>query len=255
MTTHSALKTTAAVGSTVAIEAGYYPASTVLGPLLANMGNAVASQVYSGKTFYSSASTARQTGSMATNGTLTSTHSSATAGAASTYTVRPSAAGYFTTAITSELVATQSGTIAPAGGTGTVSVNIKPGYYNKIVVNRTNAYNAGTAAGAASATPTFTNMGTFGSTKASRPGNISATFSATNITGYKNLTSANFFVRVKKVSYSHGTFGAQGTTSMTPDISYTASSGLGTLSNLAQQVGSQSEQFDCALQVELWCAH
>ena len=83
-----------------------------------------------------------------TSSNFSGTHSSTTAGEASTYTVKSTSAGYVENDTTvASLTAETSPTIATTSATGTQTINVVPGYYNKISVNQTNAYNKGKADG------------------------------------------------------------------------------------------------------------
>lgn len=116
-------------------------------------GNAAASDVISGKTFTSASAGVNASGSLGklTSSNFSGTRSSTTAGAASNYTVKSTSRGYVDNGTTvNTWSASAYGTIAPAGGNGNVDVNLVPGFYNKITVDRTNAYNAGAAAKAIS---------------------------------------------------------------------------------------------------------
>lgn len=113
-----------------------------------NGGNAAASDILSGKTAYSGKML--RTGSMQTltSANFTGTHSGSTAGAASKYTVKATANGYVANNTTvNEISAGTSATINTTAATGTKTINCVPGYYNKISVNQTNAYDAGYTAG------------------------------------------------------------------------------------------------------------
>lgn len=162
-------------------------------------GTATAADVRSNKTFTNSTDVAVQ-GSMtdlsATN--FTSAHSSTTAGAASNFTVTANISGYVPSGtVVSSTAAGTSSTIATTSASGTQTINVKPGIYNKISVNQTNAYNAGVTAtkvGTASAadvrsTVTFTNsssVGTQGSMPTLSSSNFSGAFSGSNY----NVTSS-----------------------------------------------------------------
>lgn len=85
-------------------------------------------------------------GSMATltSANFSGSHSSTVAGAASNYVTKSSAAGYVASGTSvNTLAAGTSPTISTTAATGTKTINVKPGYYNKISVNQTSAYNAG----------------------------------------------------------------------------------------------------------------
>ena len=83
-----------------------------------------------------------------TSSNFSGTHSSTTAGAASTYTVKSTSAGYVENNTTvNTLTAETSPTIATTSATGTQTIAVKPGYYNNISVNQTNAYNKGVSDG------------------------------------------------------------------------------------------------------------
>ena len=200
MTTHSALKTTAAVGSTVAIEAGYYPASTVLGPLLANMGNAAANHVYAGKTFYSSASGSIQTGSMATNGTLITSFSAATntAGANANLIAKTNKAGYYANGASVSISPSTHSSTGVSASSGSETIKLKPGYYNAVTINKNNAYNAGTASVALKLTKVGS-VSDFGYTNPNQGGTSQTGTTTINVTSkvtkYTSLTVNNFFFK------------------------------------------------------------
>lgn len=143
----------------------------------------------------------KRTGSMATltASNFDGSHSGTTAGAASTYAVKSTSAGYVPNNTTvNSLTAGTSDTIATTAATGTKTINCIPGYYNKIKVNQTPAYNAGKAAGAVQ----FTKVGTltdFGYTSttggySSKTGTKTFTVKST-IPAYSSLTIDNFFFR------------------------------------------------------------
>lgn len=114
-------------------------------------GNATRAQVMSGKTFTSSAGV-NVSGSMATltSSNFSGSHGSATAGATSNYTVKSTSAGYVANNTTVHTAAAgTSPTISTTSATGTQVINVKPGIYNKVSVNQTNAYEAGVSAGKA----------------------------------------------------------------------------------------------------------
>lgn len=113
------------------------------------VGSAAAADVRNGRTFTND-SAVGQEGTMPdlTASNFTGAHSATAAGAASNYTVKAGKAGYVPNGTTvNSLAAATSPTIATTAETGTKVINIKPGYYNKISVNQTFAYNAGVAAG------------------------------------------------------------------------------------------------------------
>jgi hypothetical protein len=92
----------------------------------------------------------RISGSMATltSSNFSGSHSSTTAGEASNYVVKSTSAGYVASGTSvNSLAAGTSPTIATTAATGTKTINVKPGYYNKISVNQTKAYDAGVTAG------------------------------------------------------------------------------------------------------------
>lgn len=138
-----------------AIPAGYHNGSGVV------TANSLASQttVDDGKTA-ATAATIRSgyqawvngnkiSGSMATltSANFSGSHSSTVAGAASNYVTKSSAAGYIASGTSvNTLAAGTSPTISTTAATGTKTIDVKPGYYNKISVNQTSAYNAGSAA-------------------------------------------------------------------------------------------------------------
>lgn len=114
------------------------------------VGSAAAADVRNGRTFTND-SAVGQEGTMPdlTASNFTGAHSATAAGAASNYTVKASRAGYVPNGTTvNSLAAATSPTIATTAETGTKVINIKPGYYNKISVNQTFAYEAGLAKGA-----------------------------------------------------------------------------------------------------------
>ena len=83
-----------------------------------------------------------------TNKNFTGAHSSEKPGEASNYTVTSSAAGYVPSGTqVNSIAATTSDKISTTAATGEQTINIKPGYYNKIKVDQTAAYNAGNTAG------------------------------------------------------------------------------------------------------------
>lgn len=121
-------------------------------------GNATKAQVMSGKTFTSSAGV-NVAGTMATltSSNFSGAHGSTTAGATSNYTVKSTSAGYVANNTTVHTAAAgTSPTIATTSATGTQVINVKPGIYNKVSVNQTNAYNAGRNASVTSMKGTFT---------------------------------------------------------------------------------------------------
>ena len=146
-------------------------------------GDAVAGDVVSGKTF-SNASGDDITGNMATltASNFTGSFSSNTAGQASNYQVKSSAAGYVPSGLqVHSKAAVTSPTIATTAATGTKTIDVEPGVYNKISVNQTPAYNAGksaakpsigystqTVASASTTTLTITNGVIVGSVDSSR---------------------------------------------------------------------------------------
>ena len=88
-----------------------------------------------------------------TNSNFSGTHSSTSVGAASNYTVKSTSAGYVENNTTVATLAAQTlPEIATTSATGVQTINIKPGYYNKIKVNQTAAYDAGVTAGTNSLT-------------------------------------------------------------------------------------------------------
>ena len=102
-------------------------------------GNAQAAQVLSGRTFYSDSGT-KLTGTMPVleSENFIGTYSSKEPGATSNYTVTASKSGYVTSGTqVNSIAATTSPTISTTAGTGEETINIKPGFYNKIKVNRT----------------------------------------------------------------------------------------------------------------------
>ena len=154
--TSPTIATTSATGTkTINIVPGYYNKISVnqtnaynagvsAGTSSLTGGNATAAQILKDKTAYVNG--ALVTGTMATlsSSNFSGAHSSTTAGAASNYTVKSSSAGYVAKNTTvNTLAATTSPTIATTSATGTQTINVKPGYYNKISVNQTNAYNKG----------------------------------------------------------------------------------------------------------------
>ena len=144
----------------------------------------------------------KRTGSMATltDANFDGSHSGTTAGAASTYTVKSTSAGYVANNTTVDsLTAGTSDTIATTAATGTKTINCIPGYYNKIKVNQTAAYNAGKAAGAVQLTKvgTLTDFGYKSSSTgsySSKTGTTTFTVKST-ISAYASLTINNFFFR------------------------------------------------------------
>ena len=111
------------------------------------VGSAAAADVRNGRTFTNN-SAVGQEGTMPdlTASNFTGAHSATAAGAASNYTVKAGKAGYVANGTTvNSLAAATSPTIATTAETGTKVINIKPGYYNKISVNQTLAYQAGQA--------------------------------------------------------------------------------------------------------------
>jgi hypothetical protein len=139
-----------------AVAAGVTPANRSPQALAAayavfKQGNATRAQVMSGKTFTSSAGV-NVSGTMATltSSNFSGAHGSTTAGATSNYTVKSTSAGYVANNTTVHTAAAgTSPTIATTSATGTQVINVKPGIYNKVSVNQTNAYEAGVAAGKA----------------------------------------------------------------------------------------------------------
>lgn len=121
------------------------------------VGSAAAADVRNGRTFTND-SAVGQEGTMPdlTASNFTGAHSATAAGAASNYTVKASKAGYVPNGTTvNSLAAATSPTIATTAETGTKVINIKPGYYNKISVNQTYAYNAGKSAAVTTQTGSF----------------------------------------------------------------------------------------------------
>lgn len=151
-----------------AIPAGYHNGSGVV------TANSLASQttVDDGKTA-ATAATIRSgyqawvngnkiSGSMATltSANFSGSHSSTVAGNASNYVTKSSAAGYIASGTSvNTLSAGTSPTISTTAASGTKTINVKPGYYNKISVNQTSAYNAGNTAGAQSILSGMTKVG------------------------------------------------------------------------------------------------
>lgn len=90
--------------------------------------------------------------------TFTNSFSSNTAGAASNLIVKCSKAGWtiLNKAVATIAAGVNSSAIATTSATGEQTLNIVPGVYNKIKVNQTNAYNAGSEA-AKGIEATFTN--------------------------------------------------------------------------------------------------
>ena len=140
-----------------AVAAGITPASrspqdlAAVFMLLRN-GTAAAGDVASGKTFSSTAGV-NVTGTLAqlTSSDFSGEASTTTAGAAANYNVKTTAKGIVNSNVTVHaLAATTSPTIATTAATGTKVINVTPGFYNKVSVNQTNAYNAGNTAGIAS---------------------------------------------------------------------------------------------------------
>ena len=144
----------------------------------------------------------KRTGSMATltDDNFSGTHSGDTAGEASTYTVKSTSAGYVPNNTTvNSLTAGTSATIATTAASGTKTINCIPGYYNKIKVNQTAAYNAGKAAGSVQLTKvgTLTDFGYKSSSTgaySSKTGTTTFTVKST-ISAYASLTINNFFFR------------------------------------------------------------
>ena len=139
-------------GASYTVPAGYHNGSGTV------TANSLASQtgVDDGKTAATAASMrsgyqawvngSKVSGSMATltSSNFSGTHSSTTAGASSNYVTKSTSAGYVANNTSvNTLAAATSATIATTGATGTKTINIKPGYYNKISVNQTAAYEAG----------------------------------------------------------------------------------------------------------------
>lgn len=148
MANNGTVNTSLNCGNSYTIPAGYHSgsgkvtANTLASQTSADSGysNAGNAQILSGYQAWSNGT--KRTGSMATltSSNFTGAHSSSTAGAASTYTVTSSKAGYVAngTAVNT-LTAGTSATIATTAATGTKTINCVPGYYNKITVNQTNA--------------------------------------------------------------------------------------------------------------------
>lgn len=151
-------------GGSYTIQAGYHDGTGTV------TANSLASQtgVDSGKTAATAATIrsgyqawvngSKISGSMATltSSNFSGTHSSTTAGASSDYVTKSTNAGYVANNTSvNTLAAATSATIATTAATGTKTINIKPGYYNKISVNQTAAYNAGKSAAVESLTGSF----------------------------------------------------------------------------------------------------
>ena len=97
-----------------------------------------------------------------TSSNFSGTDSGTAAGAASTYTVKSTSAGYVENNTTvATLAAGTSPEIATTSATGVQTINIKPGYYNKIKVNQTNAYNKGLSDGRTVGTGLVTKTATY----------------------------------------------------------------------------------------------
>ena len=134
-----------------------YDAGVAEGTASLTGGNAGASHILKDKTAYVNGKLV--TGSMATltSSNFSGTHSGTDAGATSKYTVKSTSAGYVANGTTvNSISATTSPEIATTSATGVQTINIKPGYYNKIKVNQTNAYNKGKTDGATTHTGTYT---------------------------------------------------------------------------------------------------
>ena len=168
-----------------------------------------------------------------TSSNFSGTHSGTTAGEASTYTVKSTSAGYVENDTTvASLTAETSPTIATTSATGTQTINVTPGYYNKISVNQTNAYDKGKTDATASATKVYyLGTGTSFNVKSKLPND------------YNKLTNANFIVGASGIGsattrpYSYGkgdiTFSV-GTKNISK--SYNASTGVLTLSNTSYSI-------------------
>jgi hypothetical protein len=156
MTNRGAVSKALNCGGSYTVPAGYHNGS---GKVTAN---SLASQtgVDDGKTAATAATIrsgyqawvngSKVSGSMATltSSNFSGTHSSTTAGASSNYVTKSTSAGYVANNTSvNTLAAATSATIATTGATGTKTINIKPGYYNKISVNQTAAYEAGLTTG------------------------------------------------------------------------------------------------------------
>ena len=169
MTNNGAVSASLDCGNSYTVPEGYHNGSGTV------TANSLASQtgVDSGQTAATAAALrdgyqawvngSKVSGSMATltSGNFSGTHSSTTAGAASNYVTKSTSAGYVAnnTSVNS-LAAATSPTIATTAATGTATINVKPGYYNKISVNQTSAYNAGrTSVNSAAKITTWVNNG------------------------------------------------------------------------------------------------
>ena len=156
MTNRGAVSKALNCGDSYTVPKGYHNGSGTV------TANSLASQtgVDSGKTAATAATIRSEyqawvngnkiSGSMATltSANFSGTHSSTVAGAASSYVTKSTSAGYVANSTSvNTLAAGTSPTISTTAATGTKTINVKPGYYNKISVNQTSAYNAGTAAG------------------------------------------------------------------------------------------------------------
>ena len=154
MTNNGAVSEALNCGDSYTVPAGYHNGSGTV------TANSLASQtgVDSGKTAATAAAIRdgyqawvngnKISGSMATltSANFSGTHSSTVAGAASNYVTKSTSAGYVANSTSvNTLTAGTSPTIATTAASGTKTINVKPGYYNKISVNQNNAYNAGTA--------------------------------------------------------------------------------------------------------------
>ena len=161
MTNRGAVSKTLNCGGSYTVPAGYHNGSgTVTANSLSSQtgvddGYTAATNATIRSGYQAWVNGSKKTGSMATltSSNFSGSHSSSTAGAASNYVTKSTSAGYVANNTSvNTLAAGTSATIATTSATGTKTINCVPGYYNKISVNQTNAYNAGVTAGNGQAT-------------------------------------------------------------------------------------------------------